>query len=70
MTPGACRTGIHRNLIGLKRVSLDLLKMLIARTAEAGSRILIAAIVSGQESHGQYMADCVVDKYVFSGSRR
>jgi NAD(P)-dependent dehydrogenase (short-subunit alcohol dehydrogenase family) len=60
MTPGACQTNIRRNLTGLKKVSMGLLTMIIGRTAEAGSRTLVAGIVAGSESHGQYMADCVI----------
>lgn len=63
MSPGACHSQIHRNLTGFKKISMSILKMLIARSAEEGSRTLIAALVAGPESHGEYMADCAIARY-------
>lgn len=68
-TPGACQTDIRRNLIGLKRIYMGLLTMIIGRTAETGSRTLVAGIVAGSETHGQYMADCVIAEYALHRPR-
>lgn len=35
-------------------------KALLARSTEVGSRTLVAAAAAGTETHGMYMADCVV----------
>lgn len=35
-------------------------KLILARSTEVGSRTLVAAAAAGRESHGCYMADCVV----------
>ncbi|CZR63677.1 related to light induced alcohol dehydrogenase Bli-4 [Phialocephala subalpina] len=62
MTPGACKSDFDRESTGLKAVVMGVLKFLIARTTEAGSRTLLAGATAGEESHGQYMTNCVVDK--------
>jgi hypothetical protein len=60
MTPGACRSEFDRESTGFAKLFGLLLQLLVARTTEAGSRTLVAGIAAGQESHGEYMADCVV----------
>lgn len=60
MTPGACKSDFDRESTGLKALVMEVLKFLIARTTEAGSRALFAGAAAGEESHGQYMANCVV----------
>ena len=67
MTPGACHSDFDRESTGLKKTALSVLAMLIARTTEVGSRTLVAGAAGGTESQGQYMADCVVAKYVSVG---
>ena len=42
----------------------DIAKFLLARTTEAGSRTLVAAAAAGPETHGKYMADCHVSRFV------
>ena len=37
------------------------MKVLFARTAEAGSRTLVFAAQGGQETHGQYVSNCRVE---------
>lgn len=37
-----------------------IVKFLLARTAEAGSRNLVCAGAAGAETHGQYISDCEV----------
>ncbi|KAF8854286.1 NAD(P)-binding protein [Acephala macrosclerotiorum] len=62
MTPGACKSDFHRESTGLKALAMEVMKFLIARTTEAGSRTLFAGAAAGEESHGQFMANCVVAK--------
>lgn len=57
LSPGLCHSGLFRSAGWLPAV----LKFVFARTAEVGSRTLVAAAVAGQESHGKYMIDGVVD---------
>jgi NAD(P)-dependent dehydrogenase (short-subunit alcohol dehydrogenase family) len=62
LTPGACRSDFDRESSGLRKVVFSVLEALLARTTEAGSRTLVAGATAGLESHGQYMADCIVAK--------
>lgn len=39
---------------------MTLMKLFLARTTEAGSRTLVASVLAGEESHGQYMSDCEI----------
>ncbi len=36
------------------------MKLLLARTTEAGSRTLVHAAGAGAETHGQYLSDCEI----------
>ncbi len=62
LTPGFCHSELMRHAV----FPLNLLgwigKRLIGRTTEIGSRTLVAAASAGEESHGAYMADCVVQE--------
>ncbi|KAI9801755.1 MAG: hypothetical protein M1825_003127 [Sarcosagium campestre] len=60
LNPGFCRSNIMREAKGAFKVYLAGLRSLLARSTEVGSRTLVAGIVAGPESHGEYMHDCVV----------
>jgi retinol dehydrogenase-12 len=62
MTPGFCNTNFGGNL-GL---IVGMMKAVVGRTADAGSRALVAGIIGGEETCGAYMADCKVAQYVIS----
>ena len=57
VNPGLCKSELSKDFgWGLKNM-----KLLLARTAEAGSRSeVFGAIQAGAESHGQYIDDCKV----------
>ena len=40
---------------------VNLLKRLLCRTTEVGSRTLVHAGVAGPETHGKYISDCHVE---------
>ncbi|KAI1841784.1 hypothetical protein JX265_007112 [Neoarthrinium moseri] len=50
--PGLCQSELSRELDGLQ---IRAAKFVLARTAEEGSRNLIAAAAGGNETHGQYL---------------
>lgn len=56
VNPGFCHSDIGRETGWLH----TLLKAVLARTTEVGSRPLVAAGAVGKESHGQYMTDGLV----------
>ncbi|KAJ0161696.1 Short-chain dehydrogenase TIC 32, chloroplastic [Colletotrichum tanaceti] len=59
VNPGLCHSELTREL---KTWGLWLMKLLLARTTEYGSRTLVSAGSAGAESHGHYMSDCAVAK--------
>jgi retinol dehydrogenase-12 len=63
MTPGACMSDFFReNPPGLMKSIGDFFSGMIARTAEQGSRALVAGLEADRESQGAYMDCCVVAK--------
>jgi NAD(P)-dependent dehydrogenase (short-subunit alcohol dehydrogenase family) len=54
--PGFCHSELARNA----GWGLWLLKLLLARTTEVGSRTLLHGVSAGKESHGQYLDDARV----------
>lgn len=60
LTPGFCHSDIIRETTAVQAVGRWILKFLLARSTELGSRTLVASAEAGDESHGQYMADCEV----------
>lgn len=60
LNPGLC----HSELAKDGGWGIYLMKLLLARSTEYGSRTLVQAAEAGKESHGQYMSDCRVSQYV------
>ncbi|KAJ5225752.1 hypothetical protein N7468_006977 [Penicillium chermesinum] len=60
VNPGACMTTLSRNASEGFKEQLKELWARCGRTAECGSRTLLAGAVAGDDSHGAYMSDCVV----------
>ncbi|EXJ83369.1 hypothetical protein A1O1_06990 [Capronia coronata CBS 617.96] len=56
LNPGLCHSELSRE----GPLMLEVLKFFLARTAEVGSRILVAAAVAGPESHGKYISNGIV----------
>lgn len=57
LNPGLCHSELARDVDSF---AFRVMKKLLARTTEVGSRTLVASAVAGRESHGQYMSDGVV----------
>ncbi|RLL96299.1 hypothetical protein CFD26_102788 [Aspergillus turcosus] len=62
LNPGLC----HSQLAREAGIGLALMKMVMARTTEVGSRTLVAGAAAGGESHGAYMTDGKVDNGALS----
>lgn len=60
LTPGLCHSSLGRSVKGMQYYIFTLMKSLIARSTEVGSRTLVAAAAAGDETVGQYMSDCHV----------
>src|SRR4051794_33470942 len=60
LNPGLCTTELSRH-VGLgMRLLVGGMRLLLARTAEEGSRTLLHAAMAGKESHGKFVSGCVV----------
>lgn len=60
VSPGLCHSSLSRNMNGVIGYVFYVIKLLLARTTEIGGGTLVAAASAGEESHGQYMSECVV----------
>lgn len=56
INPGLCHSSLSREA----GWTMSVMKFLLARTTEIGSRTLVAGLLAGVESHGGYMSDGVV----------
>ncbi|KEY80459.1 transcription factor C6 [Aspergillus fumigatus] len=63
LQPGMCHSRLTRDD---KSWATAILKMLLARSTEVGSRTILAAASAGPESHGAYMRDGKVDNGALS----
>ncbi|RFU75817.1 short-chain dehydrogenase [Trichoderma arundinaceum] len=59
INPGLCETSLSRNAPQSFKDHLKDMWAQCGRTAECGSRTLLAGGVAGKDSHGSYMDDCV-----------
>lgn len=60
INPGLCQSSLTRNASWTMWLYMALLKFVLARTTEAGSRTLVAGALAGEESHGKYMSNCMI----------
>lgn len=61
LNPGFCRSSLARSAPFPQNVVFFVMKTLLARTTEVGSRTLVAGAAGSEESHGMYMTDAVVN---------
>ena len=57
VNPELCQSELAREAGWIVQV----MKALLARTTEAGSRVLVYGAQAGQETHGQYVSNCRVE---------
>ena len=60
MDPGLCKTTLSRNSPPERKARLKKTLEDVGRSAECGSRTLLAGVVGDEETHGSYMSDCIV----------
>ena len=65
VNPGMVVSQAMREWTGFKAFLLKILQVTIMRSTEVGSRTIMNAAEGGKETHGQYMDDCKVGKYVY-----
>lgn len=67
LNPGLCHSELARDAgMSPRGIVLAVLKFLLARSTEMGSRTLVAAAAVGEESHGKYMTDGKVEDEALS----
>lgn len=60
VSPGLCKTGLVRYADFSTRIQVEILRALLGRSAEWGSRSILHSIAAGRESHGKYLAYCKI----------
>jgi hypothetical protein len=60
VNPGMCNTSLSRNARLEFCIVLKTAYLLLARTAEMGSRTILYAIIVGEESHRCYTSACKI----------
>ncbi|KAK4507340.1 hypothetical protein PRZ48_001075 [Zasmidium cellare] len=60
VNPGWCHSGLMRELSG--NLLVTLIKKIMCRTTEVGSRTLVDAALKGEETHGKYLSNCQITK--------
>ncbi|KAI4597746.1 hypothetical protein KJ359_004021 [Pestalotiopsis sp. 9143b] len=58
VSPGLCHSDLSREAEGIQKLAFTIMKTVLARSTEHGSRTLVHGGVQGAESHGQYLEDC------------
>jgi retinol dehydrogenase 12 len=67
--PGLCKTTLFRHMPVILGWIMAAILFVLARTAEMGSRTIVAAAFGGEDTHGEYTDSCEVyppSKYVLS----
>lgn len=61
LTPGLCQSELLRDANPFMAAIAWLIKALVARTTEVGSRTLVhGGVAAGEETHGKFMSTCSV----------
>ncbi|KAK9489384.1 hypothetical protein V1508DRAFT_61248 [Lipomyces doorenjongii] len=66
LDPGLCKTELIPNLGPVYKSAVKLLRFFLARTSEEGSRNLLHAAMSGEESRGKYLSQCDIKEHWFA----
>lgn len=59
--PSYCKSGLVREVEG---IMMRIPEKLLARSTEMGSRALVHGVITWDETHGQYLTNCHVQRYV------
>jgi NAD(P)-dependent dehydrogenase (short-subunit alcohol dehydrogenase family) len=63
INPGLAKTKLTRNARGFLKWQMIIMKALMARSAEGGSRMLVHAVTdAGPELHGLYFSNCDIKR--------
>ena len=62
LNPGLANTGLDRYAATGSKIAIGILRTMMGRTAEWGSRNLLHGLSVGKESHGKFLSYCVVNE--------
>jgi NAD(P)-dependent dehydrogenase (short-subunit alcohol dehydrogenase family) len=60
VSPGVCTTGLARDAKRIFRAAQGVLRMMVARTPEQGSRTILHALLTQEATHGKHLSGCQV----------
>jgi hypothetical protein len=60
VSPGICSTGLARDTRRFVRAAQGVIRAVTARTAEQGSRTILHALLTEEDSHGKHLSGCKV----------
>jgi len=60
VAPGICSTGLGRDNRTLIRAGQGLIRAVLARSAEEGSRTILHALFAEEDTHGKHLSGCKV----------
>ncbi|KAJ5767046.1 uncharacterized protein N7511_004662 [Penicillium nucicola] len=63
VAPGICTTGLGRDARTFTKVMHEALRVIMARTAEIGSRTFLHGLVVGEEGHGKLLSGCKIKEF-------
>lgn len=63
VAPGLCSTGLGRDARTFTKIMHEMIRAVMARTAEVGSRTILHGLVAGDESHGKLLSGCKIKEY-------
>ncbi|KIW93121.1 uncharacterized protein Z519_05726 [Cladophialophora bantiana CBS 173.52] len=69
VNPGLCMSDLDRNVILPGRILMYIVRLLLGRSTEVGSRTLVYGACAGPDSHGAFMSDGKnqeVEKWIYS----
>ena len=64
VSPGLCSTNLGHDAAPSRRALQGVLRAMMARTAEEGSRTILHGVIAGEESHGKHLSGCQIKEYV------
>jgi hypothetical protein len=60
VSPGICTTGLARDARRVFRLAQGVLRSIVARTPEQGSRTILHALLTEEAIHGKHLSGCQV----------
>ncbi|KAK2773329.1 short-chain dehydrogenase reductase family [Colletotrichum kahawae] len=63
VAPGLCTTGLGRDARTLTKIMHEVVRAMMARTAEVGSRTILHGLMVGEEGHGKLLSGCKIKEF-------